>query len=199
MKELLIKEKQRVALLKKYGYDICWSRDFILKKAQLRKGTILEIGTGKGHFAVALAKKGFSLTSIDLDPTPQKMARIYLQRAALGKKVRILVMNAEKLKFSSHSFDNIVSVNFMHHAKNPLKCLAEIVRVAKSMIVIADVNKKGDAILERARKQEGHSHTRSRISFPVMKGFLQKKGFEVKTYKGFCQTILVAQRGRSLK
>jgi ubiquinone/menaquinone biosynthesis C-methylase UbiE len=195
MKELLIKEKQKMALLKKYGYDISKSRNFILAKAQLNRGSLLEIGTGKGHFAVALVKKGFLLTSIDLDPAPQKMAREYLNRAGTQKRVRILVMNAESLKFSSQSFDAVISVNFMHHAKNPLKCLAEIARVAKFKVVIADVNKKGEAILAMVHKREGHEHPRSRISFPAMRAFLQKKGFQVKIYKGFCQIILVAEKG----
>jgi ubiquinone/menaquinone biosynthesis C-methylase UbiE len=194
MKELLAKEKQKQILLKKFGYDIPRSRNFVLAKSRLKKGSLLEVGTGKGHFTVALAKKGFSLTSIDLDPAPQKMAREYLRQGGIKQRARILVMNAEELKFPDHSFESIISVNFMHHAENPIQCLTEMARVARSKIVIADINKKGEAVLERAHKRDGHSHPRSRISFEAMRAFLQKKGFTVKTYKGFCQTILVAQK-----
>lgn len=197
MKELLAKEKQKTAILKKYGYDIVRARDFILKKAKLGHGPILEIGTGKGHFALALAQKGFSLTSVDLDLVPQRLAREYLRQKRLDKKVRILVMDAEKLKFPDESFNAVVSVNFMHHAKNPVRCLNEMVRVAMTKIVIADVNAKGADILRRVHKREGHDHPPSRISFLAMRQFLERKGFSVKTYKGFCQTILIAQERSS--
>ncbi len=195
MKELLAKEKKKQSLLMKFGYDIPRSRDFILVKSRLGRGSLLEVGTGKGHFTVVLARKRFSLTSIDLDPIPQKLAREYLRQERLGKRVRILVMNAEKLKFASHSFDNVISVNFMHHAKKPIKCLEEMIRVTRKKIVIADVNKKGEIVLERLHKREGHGHPRSRISFTNMRTLLQKNGFQVKIYKGFCQIIIVAEKG----
>lgn len=196
MKEMLVKEKEKQVLLKKLGYDMPRSRQFVFQKARLRRGSLLEIGTGKGHFTVVLAQKGFSLTSIDLDPAPQKMAREYLRQRKLERKVRILAMNAERLKFPAHSFDTVVTVNFMHHAQKPITCLSEMVRVVRNQIVIADVNKKGEKILERVHRQEGHGHPRSRISFAGMRAFLRRKGFSVKTYKGFCQTVLVASRGR---
>lgn len=195
MTELLTKEKQKQRLLRKLGYDIPRSQDFILSKSRLKPGPILEIGTGKGHFTVALAKRGFWVASIDLDPKPQKMAREYLRQKRLSKNVRILIMNAENLDFPDDSFENIISVNFMHHAQRPIRCLSEIVRVARSKIVIADINKKGEDILDRVHKREGRRHPRSRISFLDMRAFLQKKGLVVRTYKGFCQTIFVAQKG----
>ena len=195
MKELLAKEKQRQALLKKFGYDIPRSRDFILAKSRLAQGSLLEVGTGKGHFTVVLARRGFPLTTIDSDPVPLKLSREYLRQKGFGTRVRILVMNAENLKFPGRSFDTVISVNFMHHAKKPIECLAEMIRVMKTKLVIADVNTKGEAILERMHKREGHSHPRSKISFPEMKVFLQKNGLQVKTYKGFCQTVLVAEKG----
>lgn len=195
MKALLAKERKKQTLLKKSGYDIPRSREFIFSKAGLKRGPLLEIGTGKGHFTLVLARKGFRVVSVDLDPAPQRLAREYLRQKGLSPKVRILVMNAENLKFPQGSFESVISVNFMHHARKPIACLAEMVRAVRSKIVIADVNKKGEAILERVHKKEGHGHPRSRISFARMKVFLQKKGFVVKTYKGFCQAVLVATRG----
>lgn len=194
MRKLLEKENKKQMLLKRLGYDIPRSRSFILAKSRLVKGSLLEVGTGKGHFTVTLAEKGFSLTSIDLDPIAQKLARKYLKQKRLEKRARILVMDAERLKFPKESFDSVISVNFMHHAKKPYQCLTEMIRVVKNKIVIADVNKKGEKILEQIHNQDGYTHPRSLAAFSVLRHFLNKRGFVTKTYKGFCQTIIVAER-----
>ncbi|HRZ40762.1 MAG TPA: class I SAM-dependent methyltransferase [Candidatus Omnitrophota bacterium] len=194
MKDILKREERRLRQLTKLGYDIKRSREFIFKKAGLDHGSILEVGTGKGHFALLLANKGFVLTSIDLDPGAHRVAREFLKADRLQRKVRLKRMDAEKLDFPSRSFDQVVSVNFMHHAQYPKRCLAEMVRVARAKIVIADINKKGELVLERMHKKEGHDHPRSDISFQQMRSFLEEKGFSVRTFKGFCQTMLVAEK-----
>jgi len=181
-------------LFKKYGYDILKARNFILAKAGLKEGKILEIGTGRGHMAVVLAKKGFCLVSIDLDETAQQAARAHLKAAGVSSRVKLKHMNAENLSFDALSFENVISVNFMHHTKDPVQCLQEMARVARAKVVISDVNKKGAAILEKVHKLDGHDHPRSPISFEVMRSFLQRNAFKVKTYQGYCQTVLVADR-----
>ncbi|MFZ2357476.1 MAG: hypothetical protein WAW67_06630 [Candidatus Omnitrophota bacterium] len=54
---------ERLKLFKEYGYDIPKSRKFILTKAKVSGGRILEVGTGRGHMAVALAKNGLKVVS----------------------------------------------------------------------------------------------------------------------------------------
>lgn len=69
-----IKEGQaRLRLFEKYGYYIPKARNFILAKSKLSKGRVLEVGTGKGHLAIVLARKGFKFTSIDLDRKAQSV------------------------------------------------------------------------------------------------------------------------------
>ncbi|MBU1998565.1 MAG: hypothetical protein ABIG46_02360 [Candidatus Omnitrophota bacterium] len=51
----------RLKLFRKYGYDIPKARNLIFAKAKLRKGSLLEVGTGRGHMALALAKKDIGL------------------------------------------------------------------------------------------------------------------------------------------
>ena len=59
-------EQKRLNIFKKYGYDISKARNFILTKAKLTQGRVLEVGTGRGHMAIALARRGVKLVSIDL-------------------------------------------------------------------------------------------------------------------------------------
>ncbi len=195
MNNLVKQDCDRLKLFKKYGYDIPRARQLILAKAKLSKAKILEIGTGKGHMAIILAKKGFNLVSIDLDKKAQAIAEESLKTLKINKLVTLKIMNAEKLQYGNDSFDSVISVNFMHHAKNPIKCLREMIRVAKNKLVIADINKRGEQIMEKVHALDGHSHAVTKMSLLSAKEYLQKAGLLVKIYRDVCQTIIIAKKG----
>lgn len=188
--------RKRLAQFKKLGYDMLKERDFALAKAGFRKRkTILEVGTGRGYMALALARKGFAVTSIDQDRKILLAARSILKHFKVEKSIVLRRMDAERLKFKDLSFDYVLAVNFMHHAQMPVKCIREMARVAKEKIVIVDVNKRGARILEKLHAQEGHAHERSKIEFHEIRDAFIKAGMKVKTYRSGCQTIIIAQKG----
>jgi len=195
MNNLLKQDQDRLKLFKKYGYDIPKARNFIITKAKLSKGKILEVGTGRGHMAIALAKKGFKLTSVDSDRKSQYVARASLKAIKLDKLVTFKIMNAERLQYKDDFFDYVVSVNFIHHAKNPNKCLEEMIRVTRNKLIIADINKRGKRIMEKVHRLDGHSHAASKMSLQGVKTFLDKAGLSVKAYRDSCQTIIIARKG----
>jgi len=188
-------EQDRLKLFKKYGYDIPKARNLILTKARIAKGKILEVGTGKGQMAIVLARKGFKLTSIDLDRKAQNIAKARLKAIKLDKLVALRVMNAERIRYKDSFFDYIISVNFIHHARNPIKCVEEMIRVAMNRIIIADINKRGARIMKKVHALEGHKHISSRISLKEIGLFLKKAGLKVNVYRDTCQIILIAQKG----
>jgi len=155
---------------------------------------VLEIGTGKGHLTACLAKKGFRVVSVDLDPETLKTAKKHLAALKLEKRVRLRRMDAGKLLFPSRSFDRVISVDFFHHAKNPLRCLREMMRVAGKTLLVADLNKKGMRIMDRVHGIEGKKHETSRITFRAIKAGLRKNGFTVKSYRHTCHQIFLAHR-----
>lgn len=194
-----IKEVQaRLKLFKDYGYDIPKARNFILAKADLNKGQVLEVGTGKGHLAIVLAKKSFTFTSIDLDRKAQKIAKTILEELKLDKRAVFKIMNAEKLDFPDNSFVSVISVNFIHHAKNPTKCIQEMARVTKEKLVIADLDKRGERIMGKVHSLDGHKHATSKMSLSSVRALLGKLGLSVKTYHGSCQIVLVAKKRPAL-
>ena len=195
MNNLLKQDQDRLKLFKKYGYDIPRARDFIITKVKLTKGKTLEVGTGKGHMAIALAKKGFKLTSVDLDRKAQSIAKAGLKAIKLDKLVTLKIMNAERLQYKDDSFDYVISVNFIHHAKNPVRCLNEMIRLAKDKLVIVDINKRGERIMQKVHGLDGHSHAASKMSLQGVKAFLDKAGLSVKVYRDSCQTIIIARKG----
>ena len=195
MGDVIKRDMGRLKLFKKYGYDIPKARNLILAKAKLSKAKILEVGTGKGHMAIALARKGFKLTSVDLDIKAQYIAKASLKAMKLDKLVILKVMNAERLQYKDDSFDYVISVNFIHHAKNPVRCLKEMIRLAKDKLVIVDINKKGERIMQKVHGLDGHSHAASKMSLQGVKAFLDKAGLSVKAYRDSCQTIIIARKG----
>lgn len=195
MNKLVKQDCDRLKLFKRYGYDIPKARRLILTKAKLSKTKILEVGTGKGHMTIILAKQGFKLVSIDLDKKAQAIAKDSLKNLKLDKLITLKIMNAEKLQYGNDYFDSVISVNFMHHAKNPIKCLREMIRVAKNKIVIADINKFGERIMAKVHALDGHHHGVSKMSLLSVKKYLQKAGLLVKVYRDVCQTIIIAKKG----
>ena len=183
MGDVIKRDMGRLKLFKKYGYDIPKARKFILSKAKLVKGdSLLEIGTGRGHMATLLAKSGFKFISIDLDRKAQDAARIHLKAIKRDKSVILKIMNAEKLQYKDDYFTQVISVNFIHHAKNPVKCLKEMIRVAKNKLIIVDINRRGERIMEKVHRLDGHSHEVSKMSLKETEGFLKKAGMNIKVY-----------------
>ncbi|MFA5389052.1 MAG: methyltransferase domain-containing protein [Candidatus Omnitrophota bacterium] len=197
MDSVIKQDRARLKLFKKYGYDIPKARNFILAKAGLSKGKLLEIGTGKGHMTVALAKKGFSLVSIDLDRKSQRVAGVKLKALKLDRLAELKIMDAEKLKYKDKFFDYVISVNFIHHAKNPARCLKEMIRVTGDQLVIADINKNGERIMEKVHRLDGHSHEVSKMSLKETAALLREGSMKVRVYKDSCQTVLIAKKGVS--
>jgi len=196
MDPVIKQDNDRLKLFKKYGYDIPKARNYIIAKAGLLKGnSMLEVGTGRGHMATALVRKGFKLTSIDLDKKAQSVAKMHLKAIKRGKTASLKIMNAEKLRYKDGSFNQVISVNFIHHAKNPVRCLREMIRVARNKIIIADINKRGERIMDKVHKLDGHKHALSRISLKEMEALLKNAGMQVKTYKDTCQSVLIAKKG----
>jgi ubiquinone/menaquinone biosynthesis C-methylase UbiE len=196
MDPVIKQDRDRSKLFKKYGYNIQEARKYIIAKAGLnRRGSMLEVGTGRGHMATELARKGFKLTSIDLDKKAQAAAKIHIKAINGGSSVILKIMNAEKLQYKDASFDHVISVNFIHHARDPIKCLKEMIRVAKDKVVIADINKRGERIMEKVHSLDGHNHAPSKISLKEMEEFLKNEGMKIKVYKDICQTVLIAKKG----
>jgi hypothetical protein len=70
-----------------------------------------------------------------------------------------------------------------------------MVRVAKNKLIIADLNKRGEKVMEKVHALDGHRHTSSKMSLLGVKEYLEKAGLVVKVYRDVCQTVIIAKRG----
>ena len=104
---------------------------------------ILDVGTGKGRFAIELAKRGAKVTAVDIS---EEMLAIASKRALEQKMSRTIIFevgDAEDIKFPANFFDHVICIQTLMHIPNPLKCLKELARVAKQngLVVVDHENK----------------------------------------------------------
>jgi ubiquinone/menaquinone biosynthesis C-methylase UbiE len=94
---------------------------------------VLEVGCGPGHLSTRLARHGFDVTGLDLDPAMIARAQANTDRAGNrgGRRPSFLVGDVAALAFPDRSFDLVVSTLSMHHWADPAAGLTEIGRVLR--------------------------------------------------------------------
>jgi len=188
---------ERIALFKSYGYDIERERNFIVEKAKPLYGKILEVGTGKGYFALALAKEGHSFVTIDISKDEQLYAKLNLAYFGVDNLAEFKIENAESTCFPDKYFDIIFSVNIVHHLQNPYKVVNELSRILSSdgKLIISDFTEKGFKIIEKIHALEGKEHETSTVGLRDIELNLKTKGFIIERAESEIQKILIAKKG----
>jgi ubiquinone/menaquinone biosynthesis C-methylase UbiE len=199
-KEILENHKkysERTALFKSHGYDVEKERSFIIEQAKPLNGRILEAGTGKGHFAIALAKESRQFVTIDISQEEQHYAKLNLAYFGLEKFAEFRIENAECMSFIDNSFDIIFSVNVLHHLQDPYKVMEEFIRILapEGKIVIADFTDNGFDIIEKIHAIDSHTHEAGKTRLTDIGVYLKNKGFSVNNTKSDIQDVIVAHRG----
>ncbi|MFC1674959.1 class I SAM-dependent methyltransferase [Candidatus Omnitrophota bacterium] len=185
---------ERKEYYKSFGYDIDQERKFILDRAQPIFGDILEVGTGKGHFALALAQEGYRFMSIDISEEEQKFAKLNLEYFGFKDLIDFKIENAEHLSFQDKSFDIIFSINTLHHLENPYKVIAELARIVsfEGKMVLADFTGEGLELMDKIHASEGRKHQAGNTGLPDVEKYLLARNFTVSRDKGKFQEVLIA-------
>ena len=98
----------------------------------------IDIGTGRGQFAVYLARLGFCVTGIDLSENMISQAKKHAKKNTLA--IDFKIQDAEELKFNDNTFDVVVSRNLLWTLPDPYKAVKEWRRILKpgGTLVISD-------------------------------------------------------------
>ena len=91
---------------------------------------VLDVATGTGHLARAIAPRVREVVGVDLTPAMLQQARQEAARAGLDN-VRFEEGDAAALPYADASFDLVVSRLSLHHFERPARQLAEMVRVCR--------------------------------------------------------------------
>jgi ubiquinone/menaquinone biosynthesis C-methylase UbiE len=94
---------------------------------------ILDLGTGTGRAAIALARRGALVTAVDASDAMLSVAR----RRAAEERLPISFSegDAHALTFADRSFDAVVCLRLLMHVPDWRKSLAELCRVSNRQLV----------------------------------------------------------------
>jgi ubiquinone/menaquinone biosynthesis C-methylase UbiE len=187
---------ERNADYRQSGYDINKNTKFILSKALPLKGRVLEIGTGKGRFLVALLRHVPLITTIDVDPDGQRFARMNVAYEKPSGKARFVIADARRLPWCDGAFDAVVSMNAFHHMRQMPLVIGEILRVVRpnGKVVLADFNQRGFSIFDRIHRREQRIHERRKYDFTDVVKLFDARHWFILRCNCDCQEVLIASQ-----
>jgi SAM-dependent methyltransferase len=102
----------------------------------LRNAAVLSDGVGAGREALLmLTQQPRVYVGLDYDMHQLMQARVCLAQAP---QVRLCSGDARALPFKDNAFDVVVMAEMLHHAADPMGCIQEALRVARTCVVIED-------------------------------------------------------------
>jgi SAM-dependent methyltransferase len=104
-----------------------WHVLTIAQLPDIRGRRVLEIGCGRGTFARYLAERGAHLVAADFSPAAVEHARRRLE----GFDATAIVADIQAIPFPDRYFDVVISQETLEHVPDPMRGLAELVRVTR--------------------------------------------------------------------
>lgn len=110
--------------------------------APIERRRILDVGTGTGRAAIALAKRGAIVTGVDASAEMLQVAARRAAEANVGvdaadlSGVTFLRGDAHRLDFADRSFDAVVCLRVLMHTPDWRASLRELCRVSAGRVVI---------------------------------------------------------------
>jgi ubiquinone/menaquinone biosynthesis C-methylase UbiE len=178
----------------RFGYDAEASVRFVVTHALPLWGRVLDLGTGKGRFMVALAPHVTQLTTVDISAEQQNCAKLEATYAGVAERIEFVLGDARQLPWPRAAFDAVVSMNAFHHLDDPEGVFNETLRVLKpaGKLVLADFSPDGFEIMAAIHRAEGQSHPYPPSQFARWEARLREPGFLVRRFRGHHQEVLVA-------
>ncbi len=173
----LVRTEQYLSL----GYDRFAAADFVSRAGGRLSGPALDIGTGKGLTAMAMARQGLEVVSVDPDADEQALALLLAAEAGLEDHIRFIRGDATVLPYSGGHFGCAVLVDVLHHLKDPLSVLDEAARVLRpsGIMIVADFSPEGFELVARVHQDEGREHPVSGATLESAEAFLSGRGFKL--------------------
>ena len=156
---------------------------------------VLDVGTGTGRAAIALARRGARVTGVDAS---REMLGVAQGRASsAGVDVRFDVGDAHALPFADRSFDAAVSLRVLMHTPGWSKALGELCRVSRTRVVFDYPSALSLAALQAAARRTAAALGLKTEAYRVFRpgriaAELAAHGFQIaKTHRQFVLPIAI--------
>jgi ubiquinone/menaquinone biosynthesis C-methylase UbiE len=176
------------------GYDRMAAARHVVAAAGALHGPVLDVGTGKGLFAVELARTGMEVVSVDINDAERELAEALAEEARVRSRIRFVCEDAAHLSYPDGFFGCVATMDALHHLDEPSPVLGEMARVLgdAGTIVIADFNEQGFDLVSRIHRERGHIHPRTAATVALAQDELLRKGFQLfKQKTGYFHDIVI--------
>jgi ubiquinone/menaquinone biosynthesis C-methylase UbiE len=146
----------------------------------------LEIATGPGYVAMALAERCSEVVGLDLTAAPIAIAQRMSGERGLAN-VRFEVGEADDLPYADGEFDIVVCRFAFHHFLNPEAILAQMCRVCRTggTVAVEDLfaneNRERASCCNRIEQLRDTSHTRA-LALSELVAMMGRAGLEVEHF-----------------
>lgn len=117
--------------------------------------TMLDVGTGTGRAAIALARRGARVTGVDASAEMLAVARRTAEAAQVS--VTFAQDDAHRLGFADASFDAVICLRVLMHTPDWRQSLAELCRVARHRVVFDYPALASAALLQSLARRVAHA------------------------------------------
>ena len=118
------------AAAERYWHSEEWAE--IRRRLPRARGTVLDVGAGRGIASYALAREGFHVTALEPDPSALVGAQAIRDLAAVsGLDITVNQNFSERLPFEDASFDLVFARAVLHHTRDLDRACSEFLRVLK--------------------------------------------------------------------
>lgn len=176
----------------------------------LKERQALDVATGAGHVALALAKAGAKVTASDLTPEMLAEARAFLREQLPGGEVTFLEADAAAIPLPEQSFDLVTCRIAAHHFPDPTGFLREARRVLKQggLLVLIDNIAPEDAEMARMMNEverfRDESHVKAhalswwvgRIAQQGLEPILLERFWREKEFRSWAMRTVPQERNR---
>jgi demethylmenaquinone methyltransferase/2-methoxy-6-polyprenyl-1,4-benzoquinol methylase len=171
----------RVGATMSFGQDPRWRQALVTAMAPAPGMRILDVATGTGMVAFALAARGAEVVGLDQSEAMLGGTRARLQRTPeLADRVSFVLGEAEALPFADGEFDALSFTYLLRYVDDPAATMRELARVVKpgGRIGMVEFGVPGDAMLRALWRV----HTRAGL--PLLGRAVSRDWYEVGRFLG---------------
>lgn len=107
--------------------DFRWSNLRRLVLSRLKGGSVLDLGCGTGHMALACLQRGHAVVAVDLSPEMTALARKLASEHGYALETVEVDLETGVGPLAGRSFDNVVCLDVLEHLEHDEGALAGIV------------------------------------------------------------------------
>lgn len=154
----------------------------------------MDVGTGSGITARALAGRGLEVVSIDMSADDQQIAAFLTEDQARLNRIQFRLADAANLPVPDGHFGCAVAIDVLHHLTTGGPVLRELLRVVRpgGLVLLSDFTPDGFAMVSAVYAADGLVHEEGPVTMDWARGFVSAlKAAELTLTTGHFHTIAV--------